>query len=80
MKSSISPADSAVEGRGIDEVTYNPDIVSGASRAIQEQSQEGRIAGIRQKIAEGFYDSPEFIERLAELLIEEFYLAGEKDS
>ena len=61
------------------EAIYSPESVSGTAKISHDASHEIKLSKVRQKIADGYYDTPEFIERLAEKLIEKFYLSGEKN-
>ncbi|UCE67824.1 MAG: hypothetical protein JSU85_07405 [Candidatus Zixiibacteriota bacterium] len=71
--------DSIESGERAKDVIYSPESVSGAAKTAFDASREIKFSKVRQKIADGYYDNPEFIERLAEKLIEKFYLSEEKD-
>jgi hypothetical protein len=58
---------------------YSPESVSGSVKNPINPSREVKLSKIRQNIAEGYYDSPEFIERLADKLINKLYLAGDNE-
>jgi len=45
----------------------------------RHESREFKIARIRRNIAEGYYNSPEFIEKLADTLIKKLRLAEDGD-
>ena len=45
----------------------------------EHNSHEIKIARIRRNIAEGYYNSPEFIEKLADTLIKKLRLTGDGD-
>ena len=61
-------------GRGelTSDAIYSPDMIARNSKEIQ-------LAEIRMKIDEGYYDTPEFIEKLAGVLLDNFYSIGERD-
>lgn len=54
------------------DATYSPDMIVRNSKEIQ-------LAEIRMKIDEGYYDTPEFVEKLAGVLLDKFYSIGERD-
>lgn len=58
---------------------YSVESISRATSETDYVSRRERIIKARQNIADGYYNSPEFIEKLAEILIEKFYLSGESD-
>jgi hypothetical protein len=61
------------------DVTYSPESVSGSVKNPIDPSREVKLSKIRQNIAEGYYNSPEFIEKLADKLINKFYLTGDSE-
>lgn len=46
---------------------------------VESDIRTDRIAEVRQKIQNGYYDTPEFIDKLADKLLNEFGLSGESD-
>lgn len=71
--------DSGESARKLPDNTCRLNIISGAVSGPGGVSSESRIAAVRRKIADGYYDSPEFIEKLADTLINKLYLAAEND-
>ena len=49
------------------------------SKAAENRSAADRYPEIMKNINSGYYDSPEFIDKLADKLIEKLYLSGERD-
>jgi hypothetical protein len=70
-------------GNEIDLRRNSPGIVFGLDRVLGElsgsgsDSRDSRLSKIRQNITAGYYNSPEFIEKLADTLIEKLRLAGD---
>jgi flagellar biosynthesis anti-sigma factor FlgM len=54
----------------LSETKSNSDIVS-AQIVAQPDIREDKVAEVRQKIADGFYDSPEFLDKLTDKLIKD---------
>ena len=64
-------------GRQSRDAVYSVQNISRAKSEINDPSRDTRLAKVRQNIADGYYDSPEFIEKLADTLINKLYLKGE---
>lgn len=58
---------------------YSVESITGMASEKYYVSRGERIIKARQNIADGYYNSPEFIEKLAEKLVEKLYLSGESD-
>jgi len=56
---------------------YKLENVHGYSNDSTAVEKSNKLANIRQKIADGYYDSPEFIDKLAEKLITIIKISGE---
>jgi hypothetical protein len=73
----------AGNGNDIDLRRKSPRSVFGPDRALGElsgsggDSRDSRLSKIRRNIADGYYNSPEFIEKLADTLINKLGLAGD---
>lgn len=59
-------------GRHFPGVVSSLDSLTGAGSVLSDS----RFSRIRRNIADGYYNSPEFIEKLADTLIEKLRLAG----
>lgn len=56
---------------------YKLESVRGNNNDSIATEKSSKLANIRQKAADGYYDSPEFIDKLAEKLITIFKISGE---
>ncbi len=54
----------------------NADIVQ-AQVVGEPEIREDRVAEVKQKIESGYYDSPEFLDKLADKIIKDFGLTGQ---
>jgi len=71
--------DSVELGKRSLDAVYTIKNIFGAATEMNDVSGNFKLTKVRQNIADGYYDSPEFVEKLAEKLIEKFYLSGEKN-
>lgn len=61
----------------VQNAVYSLESVLGDNNDLTAIEKNSNLANIRQKIADGYYDSPEFIDKLAEKLITVFNISGE---
>ncbi|UCC79414.1 MAG: hypothetical protein JSW64_14270 [Candidatus Zixiibacteriota bacterium] len=72
-KDTVDPGNRSQDG------LYSIEKISKPAADSSTTSHKARLAKIRRNIADGYYNSPEFIERLAEILIDRFNLQGESE-
>ncbi|MBD3391999.1 MAG: hypothetical protein GF418_07995, partial [Chitinivibrionales bacterium] len=62
--------------RRLSDTKANADIVS-TQIENQPEIREDKVQEVRDKIEKGFYDSPEFLDKLADKIMTDFGLAGQ---
>jgi negative regulator of flagellin synthesis FlgM len=64
-------SDISANARRLSDTKANSDIIS-AQVTGQPEIREDKVAEVRKKIEDGYYNSPEFIDKLADKLIRDF--------
>lgn len=73
----FDPAAESGKQNKVQNAVYNLENVRGHNNDSTVIEKNNKLANIRQKIADGYYDSPEFIDKFADKLMTVFNISGE---